>query len=238
MKRILVAIFGAAALAVGEAGADYTPHGRAHLSVDPIPTVSVGDQKPGLMRWEDKAAYDALLTPAPTGTPTNTPTVTATPYPTATPTATGTPEPTATPWPTATPTPTPTLYVHATDVEVQGDTQFDKAAHFDALVINTDGGGSATIDWRLGNKQALTVNSAPCVLTFVDPAGPCDVKLFLIQGVGGSKTVTWPDAVKWPSDVAPVLTTNAGALDAVALSFVVHPDPGSIYIGMAGTDFR
>lgn len=70
MKRILVAIFGAAALAVGEAGADYTPHGRAHLSVDPIPTVSVGDQKPGLMRWEDKAAYDEwILTPQPTPEP-------------------------------------------------------------------------------------------------------------------------------------------------------------------------
>lgn len=96
MRKILIEAIIGVALATA-ARAEYQPHGKVHAEgCDPIPTVSVPDQKPGLMRWQDKSAYDMLLTPAPTGTPTATPTVTATPTITPTPTETATPMPGAT----------------------------------------------------------------------------------------------------------------------------------------------
>jgi hypothetical protein len=39
--------------------------------------------------------------------------------------------------------------------------------------------------------------------------------LALIQDTTGSRTVTWPSTVQWPSGTAPTLTTTAGKMDII-----------------------
>lgn len=57
--------------------------------------------------------------------------------------------------------------------------------------------------WTLGGNRTLTVSNMDAGGTYI---------LHVIQGAG-SNTVTWPASVKWPSDVAPVLSTAAAARD-------------------------
>jgi hypothetical protein len=133
-----------------------------------------------------------------------------------------------------TPMPTPTVYIHTTDVVVEGDMQFDMAAHYDGEVLNTDDDGTVTIDWRLGNKQRLTVNSSPCVVTFTDPGGACSLSIVIVQGAGGGRTVAWP-AIKWPAETPPTLSTAEGSEDYIALDYRGEENG---YYGMAGLDYR
>ncbi|XAI96490.1 putative tail fiber protein [Microcystis phage Mel-JY34] len=61
------------------------------------------------------------------------------------------------------------------------------------------------------------------------------ITIELIQGGSGSYTVTWPGTVKWPSNVAPVLTTTVGKIDVVTL---VTRDGGASWLGfVAGQNF-
>lgn len=156
----------------------------------------------------------------PTATPTNTPTVT--------------PTPTRTP----TPSPTPTLYVHSTNVRIDGDltvngkVSVEDSSSFEGLITNGNGGANKTIDWTAGNYQSIILNSTPTVLTFTAPPGVASVHLFLIQDAGGSKTVTWP-TIKWGEGLVPTLTTTANAVDIVTFVWT-----GSSWYGMAGWDFR
>lgn len=55
--------------------------------------------------------------------------------------------------------------------------------------------------------------SENCVLTFPTAVAGQSFTLILKQGTGGSKTVTWPDSVKWDGGVDPTLTTAQGAVD-------------------------
>jgi hypothetical protein len=60
------------------------------------------------------------------------------------------------------------------------------------------------------NHITLTGN---CTFTFpAAAAGKC-IKLALKQDATGSRTVTWPGTVKWPSATAPTLTTTAAKTD-------------------------
>ena len=102
------------------------------------------------------------------------------------------------------------------------------------FVTETDNGNSGTsdtIDWTVAQKQKSTL-TGNCTFTFTAPAGPCNIMLKLIQDGTGSRTVTWPGTVKWPSGTAPTLSTAASKVDIMAFYF-----DGTNYYGLSSLDF-
>lgn len=101
-------------------------------------------------------------------------------------------------------------------------------------MTETDNGNSSTadtIDWRASNKQKSTL-TGNCTFTFTAPGGPCSLILKLAQDATGSRTVTWPAAVKWAAGVAPTLTTTASRVDIIAF----HYD-GTNYFGSSSLNY-
>jgi hypothetical protein len=113
---------------------------------------------------------------------------------------------------------------------VEGAAKFDAQAYF-AVVDNGNSGASKTINWTLGNKQIITLNNN-CTLSFTAPSGACSMNLVIKQDAGGSRTITWPAAVKWSNDVTPTLTTTGSAVDIVSLIF-----DGTDYYAAAALNF-
>lgn len=85
-------------------------------------------------------------------------------------------------------------------------------------VNNGNSGSAKTIDWTSGLDQKITL-TANTTLTFTAPKGPCDLFLKVIQDGTGSRTITWPAAVKWAGGTAVDLTDTAAATDIVKLHF-------------------
>ena len=106
------------------------------------------------------------------------------------------------------------------------------SATFDREYPNGNSGANKTINWTLGNKQAVTLSEST-TLAFTSPKGACNLVLRLTQGAGGSKTVAWPGSVLWPTDTAPTLSTTAAYEDIACFYF-----NGSNYYGMATMEFR
>lgn len=99
-------------------------------------------------------------------------------------------------------------------------------------VDNGNSGTSKTIDWATkSNKQKITL-TGNCTFTFTAPNGPCSILLVLIQDGTGSRTVTWPAAVKWPGGTAPTLSTGAAAVDIIAFYY-----NGTNYYGSSSVNF-
>jgi len=78
-------------------------------------------------------------------------------------------------------------------------------------LVTANTGVSYTVDCTQANTFKLTL-TADCTFTFSTPpasgtAGT--ITLILIQDGTGSRTVTWPASVHWPSGTAPTLTTTA-----------------------------
>ena len=96
---------------------------------------------------------------------------------------------------------------------------------------NGDSGTTDTIDWIEGNKQKSTL-TGNVTYTFTDPSNPCNLILKVVQDGTGSRTVTWPASVKWPSGTAPTLTTSASATDIIAFYF-----DGTNYFGVDSLNF-
>ena len=103
------------------------------------------------------------------------------------------------------------------------------------FVAETDNGdsgaGNETIDWTVAQKQKSTL-TGNCTYIFSAPAGPCNIMLKLIQDTQGSRTVTWPGSVIWPSGTAPTLSTAANKVDIMAFYF-----DGTNYYGLSSLDF-
>ena len=68
--------------------------------------------------------------------------------------------------------------------------------------------------------------------TFTAPTNVGNLLLVLVQDGTGSRTATWPGTVKWPSGVAPTLSTGAADIDIISLYY-----DGSSYYGTANKDF-
>lgn len=105
---------------------------------------------------------------------------------------------------------------------------------FTAYFTETDNGNSSTadtIDWTLSNKQKSTL-TGNCTFTFTAPPGPCNLLLKLVQDATGSRTVTWPAAVKWSGGTAPTLTTTASRADIITFYY-----DGSSYYGTSVLNF-
>lgn len=90
--------------------------------------------------------------------------------------------------------------------------------------------GTEDIDMQDGNIHLLTL-TGNVTLTFSNPA-PGDratsLTLVVTQDGTGSRIITWPGSVVWPSGTTPVLTTTASAVDI--LTFFT-PDEGTTWYG-------
>jgi hypothetical protein len=117
-------------------------------------------------------------------------------------------------------------------MRVKGKIEVNAQVSQDIEINNGSSGGSYTVDWRVGNKQAITVTGTPSILTFIDPLGPCNTIFKLTQGSGGTKTITWPISVKWVGTVIPTLSTTAGKIDIVGFYF-----DGTYYYGTLSPNF-
>ena len=69
-----------------------------------------------------------------------------------------------------------------------------------------------TIDLANGSVQILTL-TGNCTFTFPTATAGKSFTLLLKQDATGSRTVTWPAAVKWPSSTAPTITSTASKAD-------------------------
>jgi len=108
----------------------------------------------------------------------------------------------------------------------------EKTVTFSSETDNGNSGAADTIDWGEGNKQGslLTDN---VTFTFTAPDGPCGLTLKLTQDDTGSRTVTWPANVKWPSGTAPTLSTAVSSVDILSFYY-----DGADYYGAATLDFQ
>lgn len=71
-------------------------------------------------------------------------------------------------------------------------------------------GGYSTV------RVMLNAN-ATSVLLPTAGAAPGRIDMLVVQGAGGSRTISWPAAVIWPGGTDPVLTTTNGATDWITL---------------------
>lgn len=97
---------------------------------------------------------------------------------------------------------------------------------------NGNSGATKTIDWSNGLFQTLTL-TANCVLTFTNGVAGRTYVLELLQDSTGSRTVTWPTSVAWPSSSNPVLTTAARLTD----EFTFYMD-GTYYAGVTSLAYN
>ncbi|PKM98937.1 MAG: hypothetical protein CVU79_01200 [Elusimicrobia bacterium HGW-Elusimicrobia-3] len=87
--------------------------------------------------------------------------------------------------------------------------------------------------WTNGNKQKVTL-TGNVAFTFSAPAGKAaSFLLRLVQDATGSRTVTWPAAVKWRGGVAPRQSTAANAIDIVSFYY-----NGTDYYGCSGSGYQ
>ena len=97
---------------------------------------------------------------------------------------------------------------------------------------NGNSGTADTIDWAAnGNKQKSTL-TGNVTFTFTAPTGPASLILKLVQDSTGSRLVTWPSTVHWPSGTAPTLTTTADRVDVIMFYF-----DGTTYFGAFSLNF-
>jgi len=95
------------------------------------------------------------------------------------------------------------------------------------------GDGTTTIDWGTGNIYKHQFGAFNETFTFTAPTKPGTFILVLVQDSVGSRTVTWPGTVDWPSGTAPTLTTTATTGTDI-IHFVYD---GTNYYGTSAGDF-
>lgn len=78
--------------------------------------------------------------------------------------------------------------------------------------VTANTGTTYTIDLANGSVQILTL-TGNCTFTFPTATAGKSFILILKQDATGSRTVTWPAAVKWPAGTAPTITSTASKSD-------------------------
>ena len=100
-------------------------------------------------------------------------------------------------------------------------------------VTPAGGPGNTDIDWTSGNFAAMTFGASNAFFAFTaNPSNAGLLVLKLTQDATGSRTVTWPAAVKWSGGTAPTLTTAANAVDVIRFFF-----DGTNYYGTFDLNF-
>lgn len=102
---------------------------------------------------------------------------------------------------------------------------------FTESYFSVTGASSTAIDVSSGSTVLLSLDASINTLTFNNvPAAPkvSSLNMFITQAGGGSKTITWPNSVKWAGGTAPVLSTTATRVDVVTL---VTYNSGSSWFG-------
>lgn len=92
-----------------------------------------------------------------------------------------------------------------------------KAGNYHLEPSENNAGNSSTaltIDWSAASAQKVTLNGN-CTFTFSNGVTGGAYVLKLVQDATGSRTATWPAAVKWSGGTAPTLTTTAGQVDLI-----------------------
>jgi len=95
-------------------------------------------------------------------------------------------------------------------------TDFSLLVKFQTVTV----AATTAIDYTAGQAVLLDLQPASITtLTLDNPLPSGEYNEFRLEIVQGStaRTITWPASVKWPSDVAPVLTTTDNAVDIVHL---------------------
>lgn len=91
-----------------------------------------------------------------------------------------------------------------------------------------------TVNTDLGDIHTATLGGN-ATASFTNPEASCAFILILTQDGTGSRTVTWPAAVKWAGGTTPTLTTTAAKKDI--FSFFT-PDSGTNWYGfVCGQNF-
>lgn len=91
--------------------------------------------------------------------------------------------------------------------------------------VTANTGTAYTIDLANGSVQILTL-TGNCTFTFPTATMGRSFVLILKQDGTGSRTATWPAAVKWPAGTAPTITSTASKSD----KYIFTAD-GSNWIG-------
>ena len=90
-----------------------------------------------------------------------------------------------------------------------------------------------TLDLANGTVQIITL-TGNCVYTFPTQVAGKSFTLIHLQDATGSRTVTWPATVDWPSATAPTLTATASRAD----KFVFTAISGTSWLGsVAGQNY-
>lgn len=121
--------------------------------------------------------------------------------------------------------------IPAANLDVNGSF-LTKTGNFVSEYSIGNSGTSKTIDWSNGNRQYITM-TGNCTFTFTAPSNVTTIALRLVQDGTGSRTVTWPATVKWPSGTTPTLTTTASAVDLINCYY-----NGTNYYCVSGLNFQ
>ena len=83
-----------------------------------------------------------------------------------------------------------------------------------------------TIDFSASRFHTVTINAAGLAITLTPPDTASTLILRVVQGAGGSATLLWDDAIKWPGGTAPTLSTVAGSMDIISFYY-----DGTVFYG-------
>ncbi len=79
--------------------------------------------------------------------------------------------------------------------------------------------GTVAVDCSTGNDFSVTIQGTNSTVTMSNPSPGQQVRLYIVQGTGGSATIgTWTN-VLWAGGSAPTLTTTATNTDVVELRY-------------------
>lgn len=109
--------------------------------------------------------------------------------------------------------------------------QYNRAHNFAATALTITSG---TIPWDLSQNQVatLTVTTNSTMNTPTNPQAGATYILITTQGAGGSNTLSFSTAYKFPGGSAPILSTGASQVDV--LSFVSN---GTVLYGVSSQNF-
>ena len=109
---------------------------------------------------------------------------------------------------------------------------FQLSSNYQEGVVTANTGTAYTISLASGTVQILTL-TGNCTFTFPTATSGQSFILLLKQDGTGSRTVTWPAAVKWPGSTAPTITSTASRLD----KYIFTADGTNWYGSNAGQNY-